>query len=80
MTPEQRRITQEQIDGFEATLRDGMRPLKLIERGYDPIIVEAEERGMRSMIADLKKQLSDDVGPQAPNSTTSSSGTERASS
>jgi hypothetical protein len=63
MTPEQRRITQEQIDGFEAALRDGMRPLKLIERGYDPIIVEAEERGMRSMIADLKKQLSDDVGP-----------------
>lgn len=65
MTPEQRRITQEQIDGFEAALRDPMRPLKRIEAGLDPIIVKAEECGMRSMIADLKKQLSDDVGPTA---------------
>ncbi len=62
MTPEQRRITQEQIDDFEAALRDPMRPLKRIEAGLDPIIVKAEEDGMRSMIDDLKKQLSDDVG------------------
>lgn len=67
MTPEQRRlltrrrIDQSDIDKFERALRDGMRPLRLIERGYDLKIIEKEECIMREIVANLKKQLSDNI-------------------
>lgn len=59
MTPKQRQITQEQIDKFEAVLRDPMRSLRMIEEGYDPIIIKACDDGMRSVVEDLKQQLSE---------------------
>lgn len=57
MTPEQRRITEEQVDKFRLALADPMRSIKRIEAGLDPRWIAIEEDAMRSQLADLEAQL-----------------------
>jgi hypothetical protein len=57
MTPDERRTTEEQIAKFRAALADPWRPLRQIEKGVDPIIIAAEEQGIRSIISDLEDKL-----------------------